>query len=392
MSYNADRAMSVGQTEDLVTMAVDSLKQWCLDNVDRFAVMQTIAEGLDKANREVVNGNAAVKLQVLNNSLSQVYNVLENAGVDTEEVVTRDLAEIIAKLQSTHEVCILDKDGNKWSAGQWQIYVEEHGTEPSTSAVVAVITPYTSFVIPQTPAVSRTWGTYNKEVNSEAGLYAAQTGSFVNVLKENIRFAAYENTKRLLLAYHPINEDGTPVLPTIQYDPALPTDTYKDYLCVRFATYAEMVDSGIHVPYDQQTYVVDSDENTPDADGNPTPRVNYRSDGGVYRKRFQVPYVDTQKIVGCPAAKYCWEYKAWDGDTRQWVLPTINHLLIMYAYCSKINECLYALNRSPLPSNYTWACEQNGSANAYCVTLSSGQANSNGGKNASCAVVPVAAL
>lgn len=391
MSYDKDRVCTVGQLEDILTMQMYALKDWCLNNVDSFAVMQHIAAELDRANHEVVEGNAAVKLQVLNNSITQIFKVLENAGADVVGVALKDIAEIIAGLQSTYEVCILDKEGNKWTVGQWQMYQDENGTTPSDGAVVAVITPYTSFVIGSHMAASRTWGTYGKDVNAEAGLYAAQTGSFVNVLKETLRFHSYENTKRLLLAYHPIEQDGTPVISTIAYDPALPTETYNDYLCVTFESYAQLEASGLRKTFDQQTYVVMADENTLDTDGNPTPRINYYWDGGAYKKRFQVPYVDSQKIIGCPAAKYCWQYKAYDGDTRQWLLPTINHLLICYAYYTQINECLYALNRSPLPTSYTWTCEQLNTSYAYIVVPSSGQVNTTN-KNVSSAVFAVAAL
>ena len=390
-NYNKDSVVTVGQLEEALTLQLQAVKDWCLNNIDSFAVMQHIAAELDKANRETVEGNAAVKLQVLNTSLTQIFQVLENAGVTIEDKRTRDLAEIISQMQTTHEICILDKEGNKWTVGQWQIYVDEHGTTPSEAAVVSVITPYVSFVIASHPSVNRTWGTYNKDVNAEAGLYAAQTGSFANVVTDTLRFHSFENTKRLLLAYHPCEQDGTPIVSTIDYDPALPKETYRNYLCVRFASYQQLMTSELHVTWDQQTYLVMADENTPDADGNPTPRVNYYWDGGAYKKRFQVPYVDTQKIIGCPAAAYCWTYKAWFGDTRQWVLPTINHLLIMYAYRTQINECLYALNRSTLPASSAWACEQNGATYAYYVTLSSG-AVLNGYKLNSYAVVPVAAL
>ena len=389
-NYNKDSVVTAGQLEDALTLQLQAVKDWCLNNVDSFAVMQHIADELDIANRAKIEGNAAVKLQVLNNSITQIFQVLENAGADVLTAATKDLAEIIANLTSTYEVCIIDKEGNKWTVGQWQIYQDEHGTTPSEGAVVAVITPYKSFVIGTTVA-SRTWGTYGKDVVAEAGLYAAQTGAFVNVLKNNLHFKSYENTKRLLLAYHPIDDDLTPVVSTIQFDPALPLSTYNDYLCVLFASYQEMIDSGLHVTFDQQTYVVLADENTPDANGNPTPRVNYFWDGGAYKKRFQVPYVDSQKIVGCPAAKYAWLYKAWTDDKRQWTLPTINHLLICYAYYTQINECLYAINRSPLPTSNTWACEQNNTTYAYCVVPSSGQVG-NVNKGSSCAVLTVAAL
>ena len=389
-AYDKDRAMTIGMAEDLVTNVVESIKNWCLNNVDSFDVMQHIAAELDKANREIVPGNAAVKLQVLNNSITQIFQVLESAGADVIDTAFKDIAAIIANLTSVYEICLLDKEGNKWTVGQWQIYVDEHGTTPSEGVVPAVITPYCSFVIATTVA-TRQWGAFGRDVNAEAGLYPAQNGAFINVLRNDLQFKSYENTKRLLLAYHPIDEDFTPVVSTIKYDASLPTDVYNDYLCVRFTSYQEMIDSGIHKAYDQQTYVVDNDENTPDSSGAPTPRMNYYWDGGEYKKRFQVPYVDSQKVVGCPAAKFAWLYKAWEGDTRQWAMPVINQQLIATAYFQQINDCLYAINLTTLPTSYSWTCEQLSTSGAWCVMPSSGQVN-NYNKFTSCAVWAVAAL
>ena len=108
-NYNKDSVVTVGQLEDALTLQLQAVKDWCLNNIDSFAVMQHIAAELDKANRETVEGNAAVKLQVLNTSLTQIFQVLENAGVTIEDKRTRDLAEIISQMQTTHEICILDK-------------------------------------------------------------------------------------------------------------------------------------------------------------------------------------------------------------------------------------------------------------------------------------------
>ena len=73
MNYSQDRAMTMGQVEDLATMLLNAVKNWCLNNVDSFAVMQVIAAGLDEANREIIPGNSAAKLQMLNSSLNKIY-------------------------------------------------------------------------------------------------------------------------------------------------------------------------------------------------------------------------------------------------------------------------------------------------------------------------------
>ena len=373
MNYSQDRAMTTGQVEDIMTMLLQAVKDWCLQNVDSFAVMQVIAAGLDEANREEIKGNAAVKLQALNSSLYKIYEVLMNKGADVADTKLSELAEVIASMTSSHEVCLIGKSGTKYSAGEWQLYIDKHGTQPE-QAVPAVITPYESFVISPT-FTSLQYGTTGSVVT---GLFAQQTGSFINVLQNNLIFAGYENTRRTLLFADP------DVLGWKQWD-ANDTDTiWGETPCIHFATNAEMQAYEWHLLYDQQVYVVDVDD-----DG--TTSVAYYWNGSAYTKRFQVPLVDSQKIVGAPVAKYCWNYKAWEGDTRQWFGPTINHLLLAHVYKKEIDTCLYALNHSTLPTGYVWAMQEGNATFQYCVTLSSGQVNLSN-KDNSLGVVAVAAL
>ncbi len=134
---------------------------------------------------------------------------------------------------------------------------------------------------------------------------------------------------------------------------------------------------------DQQVYVV-----TTDTDG--ASNVAYYWSGAAYTKRWTVPRV-ANNITGSPAAEFAWQYKAWNGDTRQWTLPTINHLLMMYVYYTEINACLSALNHGTLPTGNSWSCQQYGAGTATYVTVPSGTVNSTS-KSITYAVVPVAAL
>ena len=135
--------------------------------------------------------------------------------------------------------------------------------------------------------------------------------------------------------------------------------------------------------YDQQVYIV-----TLDDDG--SENVSYYQEGSKYVKRFTVPRV-ANNITGSPAAEHAWQYKSWANEQRQYTLPTINHLLMMYVYYTDINTCLSVLNRTTLPSSQSQSCQQNIAATVSNVVPSTGTVNTTN-KTYTYAVVPVAAL
>ena len=381
-TYNGNHAATLDMVEDLTLMAVSSIKSWTLDNVDKTEIMKHIKAQLDLANREVIGTTAAEKAQALLNSVTAIATALRSAGaVVGDDTPFAQFATLVRQIAATgYEICILGRSGTHYTPGEWQLYIDQHGTTPEDGAVPAVITPFQSFVIglpPQSGALYPTkhWGNTTDLVQ---GLYANQTGSFLNVLQNNLIFFSLENTWRMLLWYDP------EVLPHTNYDPNDPTKDYGSYGCVRFATKAEMEASGQHLAFDQQVYIVTADET------DNTANQCYYWEGSRYVRRFPVPRV-ANNITGSPAAKEAWEYKAWDGDTRQWSLPTINHLLMMYVYNTEINTCISVLNHSALPTGNSWSCQQSNAGSAGYVTIPSASVTSNY-KTYPYAVVPVAAL
>lgn len=378
-AYNADRTMTLGMAEDLVLMAVNSVKEWTMTNVDKTEIMKHIKAQLDIANRQVVGTTAAEKCQHLINCIGAITGALRSAGaIVTDETPLAEFATLVRQISASgYEVCILGKSGTHYAADEWLEYERVHGTTPETGAVVAVITPFHSFVIApagQEGYKSLQWGNTTDVVT---GLYDQQVGSFINVLQNSLNFRSIENTYRILLWYDP------EVLPHCDYDPSDPDKDYGSYACIRFANHAEMENSGQHLMYDQQVYIV-----TEDTDG--TANVCYYWAGNQYTKRFVVPRV-ANNITGSPAAKHVWTHVAYDGDPRQWTLPTTNHLLMMYVYYTPINTCLSVLDRSPLPAGYSWSCQQYSATYAYCVSVPSASVSSVY-KATSYSVVPVAAL
>ena len=380
-TYNENHVPTLGMVEDLVLMAVNSVKSWTTDNVDKTELVKHIKSQLDIANREVIGETAAEKCQHLLLCINDITEALRSAGaVIPDSTPLSEFATLVRQISASgYEVCILGKSGTHYSTTEWSEYEKQHGTTPESGAVVAVITPFQSFVIGNPPTgqqyVTRAWGNTTDNVT---GLYGQQTGSFINVLMNSLIFRSLENTYLMLLWYNP------EVLPHCDYDPNDPDKDYGEYACIRFATKAEMLASEQHLAYDQQVYIVTNDE----TDG--TQNVAYYWAGNGYTKRFVVPR-NANNITGSPAAEYAWNYKAWDGDARQWSLPTINHLLMMYVYYSQINACLSILNRSTLPTGSSWSCQQNNATNASYVTIPSAYVGDKG-KGSTYAVVPVAAL
>lgn len=382
-AYNAEHAMTIGMAEDLVLMAVDSVKEWTTNNVDKTELVANIKAVLDQCNREVIGTTAAEKCQHLLTCINAITSALRRAGaVIPDSTPLSQFATLVEQISASgYEICILGKSGTHYSTTQWNEYIAEHGTEPEAGAVVGVITPFQSFVIglppTDTPQAYKNlaWGNTTDNV---PGLYGQQSGSFINVLQNSLNFKSLENTYRMLLWYDP------EVLPHCNYDPNDPDKDYGSYGCIRFETKAEMEGSGQHLMSNQQVYIVTNDET------DNTTNQCYYWNGAAYARRFVVPRV-ANGITGSPAAKYAWQYKAWDGDTRQYALPTTNHNLMKYVYYNEINACLSTLNRSTLPAGSTWTCQQNRANDAWFVAILSANVGNNN-KNYTYAVVPVAAL
>lgn len=378
-TYNGNHVATLDMVEDLVLMAISSVKSWTTENVDKTEIMKHIKAQLDIANRQVVGTTAAEKCQHLINCIDAITGALRSAGaIVTDETPLAEFATLVRQISASgYEVCILGKSGTHYAADEWLEYERVHGTTPETGAVVAVITPFHSFVIApagQEGYKNLQWGNTTDVVT---GLYGQQVGSFINVLQNSLNFRSIENTYRMLLWYDP------EVLPHINYDPNDPDKDYGSYACIRFANHAEMENSCQHLMYDQQVYIV-----TEDTDG--TANVCYYWAGNQYTKRFVVPRV-ANNITGSPAAKHAWTHVAYDCDPRQWTLPTTNHLLMMYVYYTPINTCLSVLDHSTLPTGNSWSCQQLNNNFAYRVTIQSANAY-NADKSYTYAVVPVAAL
>lgn len=385
-NYNKEHAASLEFVQNAVVDAYEKMQVWMTTHVDNLDYVQRIIAKLREAYRGGTWTSAMAYADAIDQCVKDMAAALQSAGANVGEKDLSEFAQMIYEVSALgYEVCILGASGTHYSLQEWTDYKAQHsGAVPEQKVVVAVITPYQSFVIGlptqqsggNTQYVTRAWGNTTDNVT---GLYGQQACSFIDVLQNSLMFKSLENTQRMLLWYNP------ELLSHTNYDPSDPSKDYTQYSCVRFASKAELLTSGCQLDPTQQVYIVTEDE----SDGN-TANNCYYWEGNGYTKRFVVPRF-TNNITGSPAAEFAWQYKAYEDDTRQYSLPTTNHLLMLFVYYNEVNALLSAINFGTLPTGGTWTCQQYNAVSAYYVTVPSAYVNTNV-KNYPYAVVPVAAL
>ena len=93
---------------------------------------------------------------------------------------------------------------------------------------------------------------------------------------------------------------------------------------------------------------------------------------GQYVDKGVKPYVDSRSMVGSQATEYAWNYKAYVGDPRQWYLPSVGQLMLIFANNIAINDCLNAINNLQLSASYWWSSTQSTATLMWGVTGSNG--------------------
>ena len=89
----------------------------------------------------------------------------------------------------------------------------------------------------------------------------------------------------------------------------------------------------------------------------------------------------TNNPSGSQATEYAWNYKAYDGDPRQWYLPSIGQLMLIFANNIAINDCLNAINNLQLNTGNWWSSTQSTATNMWYLAGSNGNVTTHQGTN-----------
>ena len=112
---------------------------------------------------------------------------------------------------------------------------------------------------------------------------------------------------------------------------------------------------------------------------------------GKYVDQGVKPYVDQQSMAGSQATEYAWNYKAYVGDPRQWYLPSIGQLMLIFANNIAINDCLNAINNLQLNTGNWWSSTQSTATTMWYVSGGTGNIGNYNNRLSSGAVRAVSA-
>ena len=304
---------------------------------------QVIA-ALDTLNGETIPGTSLNKIDAAISSKSAIAVELENTGIEMDGKPLSAYAPMLRWALGTLGVYILGSDNAEYTAAEWRI-IKNNPTPPAAIGVILRSTSQ-SFII-SIDEISKPFDIYNKLIPNLASFTSNQN------LYKNLD--GYTNSLRIMQVANP----------------AMLTEEQGVYKYANLASFPSVGLPGL-------IYI---DLSTNKA---------YWWVEGQYVDQGVKPYVDSRSMVGSQATEYAWNYKAYVGDPRQWYLPSIGQLMLIFANNIAINDCLNAINNLQLNTGTWWSSTQSAAANMWLVTGSSGNVNANG-RSYSCVVRAVSA-
>ena len=291
---------------------------------------QVIA-ALDTLNGETIPGTSLDKIDAAISSKSAIAVELENTGIEMDGKPLSAYAPMLRWALGTLGVYILGSDKAEYTAAEWRI-IKNNPAPPSAIGVILRSTSQ-SFII-SIDEISKPFNVYNKLIPNLTSFTSNQ-----NLYKD---LDGYTNSLRIM-----------------QFaNPAMLTEAQGVYKYADLASFPPVGLSGL----------VYLDLSTNQA---------YWWVEGKYVNQGIKPYVDSNSGIGSPATEYAWNYKAYVGDPRQWYLPSIGQLMLIFANNIAINDCLNAINNLQLSTNYWWSSTQStatimwglagGSGNVYAT-------------------------
>ena len=366
MSYSKDRAMTIGQVEDLIAMAVNAMKEWSINNVDKFDLMKHIGDILNGANR-LPNDTRTIaeRAQAVSTSIEAIIRELTEVGIDTTGIKTSEIAQTIASIGYSAGVFILDTNGQRWTAASWAKAKEQNGgVNPAQHEGIYFANSTHSFLIASENSGSMMYGTNSHTIPSVRAMSGGSAGE--------PKDGEY-NCRKILAVTNPValKERGW----AIDYFDGMTKEDLVDKDAVFFpnndaltAWSSEVGLSELVAIGQTMIYVI------PHSDGEHWV-CKYHSGTNAIKftdREASVPYTDNYGQVGCVPMEAALLYKEYDQDNNFWRLPSIFELLMMYLNKDAVNECRAALGTAALPVGNSWSAIQSGATYPYSLSLSEG--------------------
>jgi len=305
---------------------------------------QVIA-ALDALNGETVSGTSLNKIDAAISSKSAIAVELENTGIEMDGKPLSGYAPMLRWALGTLGVYILGSDNAEYTAAEWRIIKNN----PAPPAAIGVILRSTSqsFII-SINEVSKTFDVYNIFIPNLTVFAGNQ-----NIYKD---LDGYTNSLRIM-----------------QFaNPAMLTQAQGVYKYSNLASFPSVGLPGL-IYLDLST------------------NKAYWWVEGRYLDQGVKPCVDSRSMVGSQATEYAWNYKAYVGDTRQWYLPSIGQLMLIFANNIAINDCLNAINNLQLNAGNWWSSTQSSASAMWYLAGGTGNVTNGGSRNGSYVVRAVSA-
>lgn len=287
---------------------------------------EQVMDALDALNGETIPGTSLDKIDAAIGSKSAIAVELENTGIEMDGKPLSAYAPMLRWALGTLGVYILGSDNAEYTAAEWRII--KNNPIPPTAIGVILRSTSQSFII-SIDEISKPFDVYNKLIPNLTSFTSNQ-----NLYKD---LDGYTNSLRIM-----------------QFaNPAMLTEAQGVYKYTNLASFPSVGLPGL----------IYLDLSTNQA---------YWWVEGQYVDQGVKPYVDSRSMVGSQATEYAWNYKAYVGDSRQWYLPSIGQLMLIFANNIAINDCLNAINNLQLSTSYWWSSTQSAATNLWCLAGGTG--------------------
>lgn len=301
----------------------------CINSIPISSSDPDLTAALDGLNGEVIPGSSMIKIDAASGSKAAIAVELENTGIEMDGKPLSAYAPMLRWALGTLGVYILGSDNAEYTAAEWRI-IKNNPTPPTAIGVILRSTSQ-SFII-SIDEISKPFDVYNQLIPNLTSFTSNQ-----NLYKD---LDGYTNSLRIM-----------------QFaNPAMLTESQGVYKCANLASFPSVGLPGL----------IYLDLSTNQA---------YWWVEGQYVDQGVKPYVDSRSMAGSQATEYAWNYKAYVGDPRQWYLPSIGQLMLIFANNIAINDCLNAINNLQLNTGNWWSSTQSAATSVWLLRGSDGNVN-----------------